>query len=372
MGLLVPALVTRDAGADVGPSATTTTTVPYRCTGVGFTAGLGTLDRSLAITFTAPTEVTVGQVFTVTADVAPIQLAYPGFPVNLVGRMQFNPVGATGSNGGAGVSAAFNVSSDVFNVPQLRETATPTVGAGGTITFTAGSLFLLVGSTGFDCAQVAGSTPATISTRVVTALTTTTAPTTSTTTSSTTTTAPTTSTSSTTSTTSTTTPSTPTPTVPPSSGAVFITPSKTESFSCDIYDTATGAKFNQSPLPPTNVTVTLTIPDKVGVGGRIDGLVKMDPGPMNGPIRLPAGTVNFAIELTVAGASPGSVRATGGPNDGRDRTEHGIEEPEHGLLGHDDRRRGRPGQVRRRAGRVARQLAGCGDHEVPAGWIGHD
>ena len=159
IGLLVPALVTRDAGADVGPSATTTTTVPYRCTGVGFASGLGTLDRSLTVTFTAPTEVTVGQAFNVTADVPPIQLAYPGFAVDLVGRMQFNPVGATGSNGGTGVSAAFNVSSDTFPVPQLRETLTPTVGAGGTITVTAGSLFLLVGATGFDCVRVAGSVP---------------------------------------------------------------------------------------------------------------------------------------------------------------------------------------------------------------------
>lgn len=84
-------------------------------------------------------------------------------------------------------------------------------------------------------------------------------------------------------------------------------------FTCNIYDD-TGTKFNQNPLPTSQVTVTLALPDKVGVGGAVSGLVKMDPGPLNGPIKLPAGTVNFAATLSVAGGNPSTVQATGGPN----------------------------------------------------------
>lgn len=82
---------------------------------------------------------------------------------------------------------------------------------------------------------------------------------------------------------------------------------------CNIYDD-TGKQFNQNALPAASITVTFTVPDKVGVGGTVSGLVKMDPGPANGPIALKAGTATYAIDLAVTGATVGTVRATGGPN----------------------------------------------------------
>lgn len=341
-GVVTPFVVAAPgAGAAVGPIATTTTVVPYSCAGVGFASYLGTLPtQNVTVTLTAPTEVTVGQAFTVTADITPLTLAEPPLALSVQAVMPLNPVGATGTTGGSGLSGLVSNAGAVFTVPQFTMTATPNATAGGTASFAAGNIAIVQGSTGFACSKLAGAT-ATISTNVVGALTTSsTTPTTTTTTipGQTTTTAdpnaPTTTTTTTaapTTTTTTTTTAAPTsttvpptiatttaapPTVPPTpTGTVasIVTPSASASFTCDIYDD-TGTKFNQNALPASSVTVTITIPDKVGVGGKISGLVKMDPGPLNGPIALKAGTVSYTIDLTISGATPGSVTAKGGPN----------------------------------------------------------
>jgi hypothetical protein len=82
---------------------------------------------------------------------------------------------------------------------------------------------------------------------------------------------------------------------------------------CNIYDD-NGTKFNQNPLPTSNITVVFTIPDKVGIGGKVAGLVRMNPGPLNGPIALKAGTASYSMTVAVGGGSPATVVATGGPN----------------------------------------------------------
>jgi len=338
-GVVTPLVATGPgAGAAVGPTATTTTVVPYSCAGVGFASYLGTLPtQNVTVTMTAPTEVTVGQAFTVTADITPLALVEPPLALNVQANMPFNPVGATGSNGGAGLSGTVNAVGATFNVPQFTMTATPTV-TSGAITFSAGNIGIVQGATGFACSKMPGAT-ATISTNVVGSLTTSSTSSTTTTTTipgqttttadpnvptstTTTTAAPTTTTTTAPPATSTTVPPTvvtttaPPPTAPPTptgTAASIISRSATATFSCNIYDD-TGKQFNQNPLPDSSVTVTLTIPDKVGVGGTVSGLVKMDPGPLNGPIALKAGTVNYAVTLLVAGGSPATVTATGGPN----------------------------------------------------------
>ncbi len=334
------------AGAVIGPVATTTTVVPYSCKGVGFAAGVGTLPaQNVTMTLGAPTEVSPGQVYTLTLDMTPLKLADAGFPISEPAFTAMNPVGATGSDNNRAKSPPVSFSGAVATVPRSLMTVTPTAGAGGQVELTATRIRIVVGSTGFECDPTAAATRARIVTRVVAeATTTTTASTTtastttvpgetttttaSTTTSTTTTvpvtappptTAPT-----TTSTTPTTAPPTtagPPPTTPPTIAppttptgpAVSVRSSATATFTCNIYDSS-GAQFNQNPLPPSEVTVTITAPDKVGVGGNVSGLVRFDPGPANGPITLKAGTVNFAATVAAGGGSPGSVVATGGPN----------------------------------------------------------
>ncbi len=338
--------LTSSAGAVIGPVATTTAVVPYTCKGVGFAAGFGTLPtQNVNMTLGAPTEVSVGQVYTLTMDINPLTLANPGFAISQPAFTAMAPTGATGSDNNQAKSPNVSFAGAVVTVPRSVMTVTPTAAAGGQAVMTAGRLRIVQGSTGFECDPTAGSTRATITTRVIAQATTTTTTTTPTTTSSTvpgqTTTSTTTTSTSTTTTVPVTAPpptaaptsapttappaTTPPPTTPPTTpptiappstpagAAVSVRSSATASFTCNIFDSS-GTKFNQNPLPPSNVTVTITAPDKVGVGGSVSGLIKFDPGPANGPIRLRAGTVTFAASVAVAGGSPGTVEATGGPN----------------------------------------------------------
>lgn len=332
------------AGAVIGPLATTTTAVPYSCKGVGFAQGLGTLPtQDVTMTLGAPTEVSPGQEYTLTIDMTPLRLADAGFPISESAFTSMNPVGATGSDTNRAKSPPVVFSGATATVPRSLMTVSPTAAAGGQVTLSASRIRIVVGSTGFECDPTAGAARATIVTRIVaqaTTTTTTAAPTTTIPGQTTTTAAPTTTTSSTTTvpvtvpppttapTTTTPTPTTappttvgPPPTTPPTIAppvtpngpAVSVRSAATASFSCNIFD-STGTQFNQNPLPPSNVTMTITAPDKVGVGGAVSGLVRFDPGPANGPIRLSAGTVNFAATMSVSGGAPGSVEATGGPN----------------------------------------------------------
>ena len=338
--------LTSSAGAVIGPVATTTTVVNYRCVGVGFAALLNPVaDQNVTLTLGAPTEVSVGQVYTLTVDVTPLTLKPPAVPISTPAFISMNPVGATGSDLGRARSANVPFVGAVANVPRSLMTVTPTAAAGGQVVLTATRIRIVQGSTGFECDPVAAATPATITTRIIAQPTTTTTTTTPTTTSSTTpgqTTTSTTTTSTSTTTTvpvtappptttptttsttrppvtsppATTPPTTPPTIAPPSTpagAAVSVRSSATASFTCNIFDSS-GTKFNQNPLPPSNVTITITAPDKVGVGGSVSGLIKFDPGPANGPIKLNAGTVNFAATLAIGGGSPASVQATGGPN----------------------------------------------------------
>jgi len=327
------------AGAEVGPAAASTTVVPYSCAGVGFAQGLGTLPtQNVTLTLGAPTFVTPGQEFVVTLDMTPLQLADAGFPISAPALTALAPVGGTGSSSGQAVSPNVSFAGSVATVPRSTMTVVPTVGAGGSVTFTAGQIRIVIGATGFACVPIAGSAAATVSTAVMSATTTTSttlAPTTTTpgqtttstvpeTTTTTTpvtvpppTTAPETTTTTSTSTTVAPVTTTSTPTVPPpttpTGPAVSVVSSASASFTCNIYDD-TGTKFNQNPLPASAVTVVMTLPDKVGVGGAVSGLVRLDPGPLNGPIRLPAGTVTFAATMQIAGGSPATIETTGGPN----------------------------------------------------------
>lgn len=338
---LVPTL---RAGAAIGPVATTTTTVSYSCRGVGFAFGIGTLpSQNVTVTLGAPTTVTPGQQYVVTVDMTPLRLADAGFPIDAPAHTALNPVGGTGTSGNQAVSPNVVFSGVTATVPRSLMTVSPTAPVGGSVNLRAGTIQIVIGSTGFACDPVSGATPATISTAIIADTTTTTASTTtsstvpgqttvstsSTTTASTTTvpvtappptTAPTTAPPTTAApTTAAPTTQTPTPTtepvatVPGSQAATTVRSAASATFTCNIYD-AGGVKFNQNPLPDSNVTITITHPDKVGVGGQIAGLVRFDPGPLNGPIRLNAGTVNFAALLSVDGAAPASVEATGGPN----------------------------------------------------------
>ena len=97
-------------------------------------------------------------------------------------------------------------------------------------------------------------------------------------------------------------------------------------FSCNIFD-STGRQFNQNPLPPSPVTLTLTLPDKVGVGGQVSGLVRFDPGPLNGPIRLPAGSASFAATGGRAGRSARLGGGHGWAERGGDLAELGVAQP---------------------------------------------
>ncbi len=332
------------AGAVIGPVATTSTVVPYSCKGVGFAALIGTLPtQNVTMTLGAPTEVSPGQQYTLTLDMTPLRLADAGFPISEPAFTSMNPVGATGSDANRAKSPPVSFSGPTATVPRSLMTVSPTAAAGGQVTLTASRIRIVSGSTGFECDPTAGAARATIVTRIVAQATTTTTTTASTTTvpgQTTTTAAPTTTTASTTTvpvtapppttapTTTTPPPTTrppttvaPPPTSPPTIAppptpngpAVSVRSAATASFSCNIFDSS-GTQFNQNPLPPSNVTVTITAPDKVGVGGAVSGLVRFDPGPANGPIRLPAGSVNFAATVSVAGGAPTSIEATGGPN----------------------------------------------------------
>ena len=344
-GLSLPAITSNPAGAAIGPVETTTSVVPYSCRGVGFAALIGTLPtQDVTMTLGAPTTVTPGQPYTMTLDITPLTLADAGFPIVAPAFTTMNPVGGTGSDSGRAKSPDVSFAGPVATVPRSLMTVTPTAGPGGQVVLTASRIRIVVGSTGFECDPTAGAARATIATQVIAETTTTT---TTSTTSSTVPGETTSSTASTTSTSTTTTvpvtapppttaptttvrppttappttsrpqPTTPPP-VPPPPGtpagpAVTVRSSGSATFTCNIFD-STGRQFNQNPLPPSPVTLTLTLPDKVGVGGQVSGLVRFDPGPLNGPIRLPAGSASFAATVTMQGGQPGSVVATGGPN----------------------------------------------------------
>ncbi len=331
------------ASADQGPLVATSATVSYTCSGVGFAAGFGTLPpQDVTVTLGAPGQVTPGQAYDVTVDLSPLTLKNPGFALDAPAKIDMAVTGGTGSNASRAISSNVTFAGDIVTVPQATMTVTPTAVAGGQVSLIASKVVIVVGSTGFSCNLSNGTTPASIITGVVGSITTTTTTTTSTTTTTTlpgqtttttttlpgqTTTTTTTTTTAAPTTTTTAAPTTtatpptvattlpPTPTAPPAGNqtAKIVTVSASAPFTCNIIDD-TGSQLNQNPLPPSNVTITMTLPDKVGVGGRISGLVKMDPGPMNGPIKLNAGTVNFAAKMSASGGTPATFTASGGPN----------------------------------------------------------
>ena len=334
------------SGADVGPLATTTTTVAMSCRGVGFAAGFGTLPtQDVTFTLTAPTAVTVGQTFDLTVAVSSLVLANPGIALDAPGVTYIGVSGGTVPNAGRAIGYPIAIGGSLFTIPTATLPITPTAAAGGSVVLTALGNEIVQGSTGFGCDPVVPESRATITTQVVASLgattttaepatttttpgqtttttpgqtTTTTTPGQATTTTSTTTPPATTTSTTATPTTVTTIPSTTappatTPPTTPAGPAVTVRSTGTASFNCNIYDDA-GTKFNTNPLPASTVVATLALPDKVGVGGAVSGLVQIDPGPMNGPIKLPAGTVTFAAMVSVAGGTPTVVTATGGPN----------------------------------------------------------
>ena len=83
--------------------------------------------------------------------------------------------------------------------------------------------------------------------------------------------------------------------------------------SCDIFNDD-GSKFNVNPLPQSTITAAITHPDKVGVGQQFAASVKLDPGPLNGPVKLKVGDVTFRATFAVTGATEAVKVASGGPN----------------------------------------------------------
>jgi hypothetical protein len=277
---MAAAVLVPNVGAEVGPIGSTTKTVGYACKGVGFAALAGAVpNQDVTLTIGAPTTVTAGQDYVVTVDISPLSLAAPAVPIEAPAYLQMSPIGGTGSDSGRARSANVSFSGKVATVPRLSMTVTPTAAVGGSVTVTAGMIRIVQGSSGFECTPVAGATPATLSTAVVAG--------------------------GTTPTSTSTTPTTTSTTIPVEQ------PPGTEVFSCDILG-KDGTKYNSAPLV-SPVTALLTLPAQVETGGTVNGTVRLDPGPMNGPIALPASSVVFAVELAVTGGSPATVEATGVP-----------------------------------------------------------
>ena len=148
-----------------GPPPTTlppgAVNVAYICQGVGFAAGPPLAVQSVGIAVTAPATVNPGQVFTVTANIAPITIT----PTNVVDLNAVGVVGAgaltiTGGTGGAAAGAPVYFNGALAYIPAATASITTTAPSAGSVTIELGTISMLVGSTGFVCTLDTGATPA--------------------------------------------------------------------------------------------------------------------------------------------------------------------------------------------------------------------